>query len=123
MKKPTDIIWDAITNSAKKRFDYDEFKAAFSELDNDNAPENILFKTIVGYVEGKSKEEIADEINNELLPLGCRFPDSDLQDFLSNKAIELGREIHATKIASTLLDQGMPIPGVLVQVKRILAGV
>jgi hypothetical protein len=80
-----------------------------------------LIKIIAGYVEGKSTEQIAGEIENEFLALGCTFLDGGLRDFLANKAVELKNEIHATDIALSLLAQGGQIPGVLVQVKSILA--
>jgi hypothetical protein len=119
MKQQVDIISDAITNSAKTRFDYAEFKEMFSDLDNDNVPETILIRIIAGYVEGKPPEQIAGEIENEFLALGCIFLDGDFQDFIANKAVELAREIYATKIALDLLKQEMPIPDVLVMVKSI----
>jgi len=121
MKQPIDIVWDTIINSAKNRFDYDEFKAPFSILDNENAPENILFKIIIGYVGKKLNVEIAGEIQQALFPLGLCFPDGALDYFLTNKAVELKKEIRATDIALSLHAQGRKIPDILVQVNSILA--
>ena len=118
---PEDMVWNKITNSAKTRFDYDSFNEAFDDFGNDNISENILFMIVAGYAEEKSSNELAEQINNELLPLGCMFSDDDLQDLLLNKSSELKSEILATSLAANLLNQGRQVPEILVQVDRILA--
>ena len=105
MKQPEDKIWNAITNSAKAKFDYEDFRAAFDGFPDENAPENILFMTIAGFAEGKPKDEIAADINGKLLPLAFAFSESTLTEFLANKTVEFEKEIRATQIAATLLGQ------------------
>jgi hypothetical protein len=75
---------------------------------------------IAGFAEGKSKDEIAEKINRELLPLSFAFPEGAIKEFLANKIVEFEKEIRATKIAAALIAQGRQIPGVLIQVMSIL---
>jgi len=75
---------------------------------------------IAGLAEGKSKDEIAGNINRELLPLALAFSESTLEDFLANKGVEFEEEIRATKVAAALLAQGRQVPGVLIQVVSML---
>ena len=120
MTPTEDIVWDTITDSAKKRFDYNNFKKIFEDLNEENVAENILFLIILGYVDEKSNSEIIVDINNNLLLLGCSFTDNDLRGFLENKNVELKNEIRAADVALSLLSQGVGIPGILVQIRSIL---
>ncbi len=121
MKQQVDIIWDTITNSAKSRIDYNDFKESFDGFGNQNMMENVLFMMICGCAAKKPVDAIAQDVNRELLPLGLVFPDAELQSFLNDNANKLKNEIRATDIALSLLAQGRQIPGVLVQVKSVLA--
>jgi len=120
MNQPEDKIWNVITNSAKTKFDYEDFRATFDGVPEENVSENILFMVIAGLAEGKSKDEIAGNINRELLPLALAFSESTLEDFLANKGVEFEEEIRATKVAAALLAQGRQVPGVLIQVVSML---
>ena len=120
MSEPEDIVWNAITDSAKTRFDYPGFLSGFAGLGNDNIAENILFVTISGHAAGDSSEKIAAQINQHLALVGYSFPTDDLMKFISDRQSDLFREIKATEAALSLFDMGLQTPGILVQVRSLL---
>jgi len=111
MSQPKDIVWNTITDSAKKRFDYDEFQRAFADLDNDNIAESILFLTIAGHAAGDSAKDIAAAINQQLLLVGYSFADGQLMSFISHRRFDLCREIKAAETAMSLFEMGLQTPG------------
>lgn len=121
MKQPEDLIWDAVTDSAKKRFAYDDFQKVFAEVSNDNIAENVLFLVIAGLAAGGSTEAVAAEINNHLLLIAYSFPKDSLLRFISDRRGDLGIEIKATETAMAFLEMGLEPPGILVQVRRMLS--
>ena len=120
MQHTEDTVWDAITESAKTRFEYREFESIFSETGSSHITDNVLFMTIAGHAAEHSSEEIVASINGELVLLGLRFPEADLLRFVEARKADLVRESLATKIAMILFQEGAEPPGVLVQVRRIL---
>ena len=114
-----DIIWDTIIDSAKTRFEYKSYADDMRKF-GENVPENILRLIIVGYAADFSNEEIKSEINMKLLMAGLSFEDDSLDELLLDKQEVFKKEILAANTALALLDQGRQIPGVLVQIKRIL---
>lgn len=121
MNQPKDIVWNAITDSAKTRFDYSEFERAFADFHNDNIAENILFLTIAGHAAEDSTEDIAAEINQQLVLIGYSFADDALTKFISDRQSDLFREIKAMETASALFEMGLQTPGILVQTRSLLA--
>jgi hypothetical protein len=120
MQHTEDIVWDAITDSAKTRFDYQAFERVFSDTGSSHLPENVLFLTIVGHAAEHSPDEIVADINRELALLGIGVSESDLRDFVTERRGDLKREVLATMTARALFEQGAKPPGVLVQVRSIL---
>ena len=120
MNEPEDIVWNAITDSAKTRFDYPRFLSGFAGFGNDNIAENILFMTIAGHATGDSSDKIAAQINQHLALIGYSFPADDLMKFISDRQSDLFREIKATETALSLFDMGLQTPGILVQVRSLL---
>ncbi|MBN8417832.1 MAG: hypothetical protein J0L73_02805 [Verrucomicrobia bacterium] len=120
MPTPKDVIWNTITDSAKTRFDYDEYKSSFSELGNENAVENILFMIIVGYAEEQSVDEIVSKISKQLLLIGFGGDVTKLNVLVVGLQKSLPFEIKATQQALAFFDMGLKPPGILVQVKSIL---
>jgi hypothetical protein len=120
MNQPEDIIWNAITDSAKKRFGYDEFQKAFAIIDDDNITENVLSLIIAGHAAGHSAKKIVADIKGHLVLVGFSFPEDALLSFISDRRTDLGVEIKATETAKSLLENGWEIPGILVQVRSML---
>ena len=120
MKQPEDLVWDAITESAKRKFDYAKYRAELGTMADDNIVDNIIIIIIAGHLSGRSDQEIAQIVNQDLPLLGIAFQTGYLETFLKDKKSTFADEIHAADIALTLLDQGSSVPGVLVQVKSML---
>jgi hypothetical protein len=121
MKQSEDIVWNAITDSAKKRFDYEGFRQVFAEMHNDTVPENILFMTIAGHAAGDSADQIAAEINQQFLLIAYSLDKDYLKQFIEDRRTDLFREIKAAEQALAFYEMGSQTPGILVQVQSILS--
>jgi hypothetical protein len=119
MSPSEDIVWNMITESAKKRFNYDSFRSTFSDLHNDKIAENVLFMTIAGHAAGDSAEQIAADINQHFLLLGLSL-EGDFKQFVADRRSDLFREIKAAEQALAFYEMGLKTPGILVQVRSIL---
>jgi hypothetical protein len=119
MKPPEDIVWDTITESAKKRFDYHSFRRKFADMHHDNVADNVLFMTIAGHAAGDSTDQIAADINQQFLLIGCSL-EGDFKQFVVDRRSDLFREIEAAKQALAFFDMGAQTPGILVQMRSIL---
>ena len=120
MRQAEDIVWSAITESAKRRFDYDGFKNRLSESGDDRVAEYILFQIITGYAEGLSREEFLSKIQEDLRLFGYSFSTEDLDGFLADKEEILSAEICAAKEVLSAFAQGKDASGLLVQIRRLL---
>ncbi len=121
MKQSEDIVWDTITDSAKKRFAYDDFRQVFAEMHNDTVPENVLFMTIMGHAARDSTDEIAAGISQQFLLVAYSLDENYLKKFIEDRRVDLFREIKAAEQASALYEMGLQTPGILVQVRSILS--
>ena len=119
MKHPKDVVWDEITESAKRQFDYEAYRATFGELGNENVPDNILFMIIEGYASGDSSTKITETVSQQLAMIGFAMP--GLEEFVKSKETELKTEIKATRGAIDGFNMGLKGPGVLLQVRTTLA--
>ncbi len=120
MKSTEDIIWDTIISSAKARLDCKSFDAVFQEIGHDNIAENVLLKIIVGFSSGETKEDIAAQLKTDMLLIGYGFEDKGLESLLANKEEELRSEIHVTKFALSMLEQGTHPGTILNAVRQML---
>ena len=120
MEEPGDIVWKVIIDSAKKRFDYSAFEKGFADFDNDNLAEDILFLTIGGLAEGGSVDDIAAKINQEFLLDGLSFGDDQLPRFISQRNLDLFREVKAMKTAESLSETGAQTLEIFAMMKNLL---
>jgi hypothetical protein len=120
MKEPEELIWDAVTESAKRKFDFPTFKAGLGNMADDTIADNIIIMVVAGHASKRPDKEITELINTELLLLAVRFPAEALEQFVKDTKTVLKDEIRAADIALTLLHQGAQVPGVLAQVKSML---
>jgi hypothetical protein len=120
MKQSEDIVWNTITESAKNRFDYENFREVFAEMGNDTVPENVLFMTIVGHAAGHSADEITAEIKQSFTLIAYSLDEDYLRKFIEDRRSDLFREIEAAKQALAFYEMGLQTPGILVQVRSIL---
>ena len=121
MKQSKDIVWNTITDSAKTRFDYDNFRQVFVEMHNATVPENVLSMTITGHAAGHSTDEIAAEINQWFLLIAYSIDEDYLKKFIEDRRSDLFREIKAAEQALAFYEMGLQTPGILVQVRSILS--
>jgi len=121
MRQAQDIVWNTITESAKRRFDYAEFKNSLSELgDDERTAEYIIFQIVVGYAEGLSVKEVLSKVTGDLLLFGCLVSNDELIAFLADKKEILNEEICAAEMALEEFDQGASSDIVLAHVRSLL---
>ena len=120
MKNTQEVIWDAITNSAKKRFDYKGFEAVFQDIGGKKMADKMLFMIIVGFVAGKSDELISAELIMQLQLLGCGLDEAFFAEFLRNRRDELKAEIRAMEYAHLMLELQNSPAEVMIQVNKML---
>ena len=92
-------LFNNITNSAKKRFDYLEFEDVFLEAGGDLA-ENILFITIDRLADDVPQEIIVQEINNSLLAIQFIWEVKAIEAFVQEIATACTAEIKAMKLVA-----------------------
>jgi len=115
-----ETIWNYITNSAKRRFPYEDFAETFKELHDPLIPENLLWDVIQHVAAGKSDMEIKSNISMQLILLGYQMPDDFWSHFITSRRKDLGLEILATQIATDSLNHGSDAAAVLGQVNTLL---
>ena len=109
MKNREDKIWDAITDSAKKRFDYQTVKNSFptDEQNQELIADNIVWK-IINYLQvKKSKAELSATIFTDLLMLGFKVDKVWLDNFIDDKDEAFKIEISVSKLATDMLNGGI----------------
>lgn len=123
MEISEETIWDAISNSAKRRFDYQSFERLFRDAGDPAIAVNLLFKIILSLASGEARHVLELELNQDMALLGLSFDGAYLQALLEPKETELEKEMRATKLAHAMLGRGTPPFAVLVSVQNILVRV
>jgi hypothetical protein len=108
MKTSEEKIYDLITNSAKRRFDYSSFENKFTTLSEElkDAPDNIIWMIIEHLSRKIEKKIIGLELMNQLLILGIGWDEKGIHEFVSDKEDLFRHEISATRLATSLLNAG-----------------
>jgi len=119
MSDKQDLIWNAITTSAKSKFDYSSFEKDFNEID-ENIAENILFKVTVGFANQQTSDVISAELFNQMMMIGFVWDKVEIKDFVEGKDQLLKLEIYTTQLAGSLLEEGKDSLEVLNTVKQLL---
>ena len=119
MTDTRDLIWNAITDSAKTRFDYGSFEKEFNEIDA-NIAENILLKVIEGFANRQTDEIISLELFNQMMMIGSIWKKEDIMAFVEGKDKLLKLEIYTIQLAYSLLQDGGDPLVVLNSVKQLL---
>ncbi len=112
-----EIIWDAITDSAKNKFDYQNFSETFDNI-HSNIAENIIFQIIIGLA--NNKNELKYELHNQILQLGIKWDITEISLFLEDKNVVFKNEIYATQLAMDLLQNGTEPIAVLNSIQFLL---
>ncbi|MBI1226589.1 MAG: hypothetical protein GC192_15255 [Bacteroidetes bacterium] len=114
-----DIVWNAITNNAKRKFDFEAFANTFNEIDESIA-ENILFRVIASFAGDKTEEFIVQDLFNQMILTGFMWDIEDIKTFLVGKKELLKGEIFAAQIAFNLIEDGNEPLTVLSQIHPLL---
>jgi len=113
------LIWNTITESAKKRFDYDKFEKPFIDTDRTIA-ENILFNIIVEYANETNSEIITAKIFNDLLISGFNTDRNEFEIFIDSLKTILKVEIFTVRIANDMMQKGIDEVEVLKNINQLL---
>ena len=102
-------LWDKITESAKRKFDFDSLLAKFPFEGKSRIviADNMLWKIIHYLAFGKSAKVLGMEFFNEFVMLGIHWKQEDIDVFLSDKKTLFAKEIFATKTITQLLNEGV----------------
>jgi hypothetical protein len=105
-------IWDIITDSAKKRFDYSEFENDFDEGYN-HIPHNLIRLIISGFASEKTNIEIVATLFTEMLMIGLKWDKEDIKEFIKDKDIIFEDEIKIARKTNEMLKKGIKPESVL----------
>lgn len=114
-----DLIFNRITESAKKRFDYKNFESDFEGLPT-YIPKNLIFGVIAGYANSDTKETIAAKLLNEILMMGFMLNKEEFIDFVDDKKKLFELEIYVLQLSASMLDNGDDPNDVLQSVNQLL---
>src|SRR5579863_398094 len=103
MKSLQDKIWDTITDSAKRKFDYPSFEETFPTA---QIADNVLFKIISGLSAGWSKNKIASSLLTDFLVIGYKTDAAEWVKFIDDNESSFKLEILASQMARDMLDSG-----------------
>lgn len=121
MRQAEDLVWAAITESARLRFDYDEFKSRLSKSGDERVADFILFQIIEGFAENRSHEELLLRIREDLELFGYPSSEDELDAVLADKQETLSAEVHAARLVLSGFAQGQRAPELLEQVHKLLS--
>jgi len=109
MKK--EEIYNLITNSAKKRFNYNTFEKTFLGEENVrdvtieyNVPDKILWYMLMYLAMGDEPDIVADKIYNEILMSGFIFDVNALEKIIVDNVVSWKKEIGVLKMATDMLN-------------------
>ena len=114
------LVTDYLVTSAKKRFNYEDFKNELSHFDEDFIKNNILLAIIGGKTLDESNEMISAKLFSDFLLSGFMTNKEDVEKLISKKETELSLEILASKIAMDSLQNGTHPTIVIQQISQLL---
>ena len=114
-------IYDFITNSAKRRFNYKDFEKQLSNMAGDKAPENLLWEVICHLHANHHPAENQSNIFMQLAMLGVMMEQKDILDFIVVRHKDYALEIIAVQVATDNLNNGFPPDVVLQQTRDFLS--
>ena len=110
-----DNIWNAITESAKKRFDYNTLEEELPYGAN-----TFLFQIIMGLAFEESKDIAALKLMNNFLVSGIGIEKKEILQFMTDNKSALGSEILASRIAGDMFNNGEDPTAVFVAISQVL---
>jgi len=113
MKSTEEIIWNIITDSAKKKFDFGSLEDEYP-LDADM----LIFTIITEFAVGTPDNVIIAKLTSELLLLGYQWKEVD--EFVREKRQLFNLEIYLTQLAGDMLQDGIEPEAVLHSISQLV---
>lgn len=120
MRQAEDIVWSAITESARRRMDFDGFKKSLGLSGDERTAEYILFQMIAGFAEKLPVEALGSKISDDLLLFGYCVSGDTLEKLLADQKELLNKEILAAEEALSGFLQGQGADSILVRISKFL---
>ena len=114
------IIWEAITESAKNKFDYNSFADRFEDHYDDDAADYVLFNMISSFANNFKIEAIQLNIFNQMTEYGVKCKEKEIKKFIEGKEELFKIEIQAVKFTYELLSESTDVNAILQKVKEFL---
>jgi hypothetical protein len=116
MKLTEEIIWSAITNSAKRRFDYASFEKELPYIND-----AVLLHIIIDIGSRRTNDEIAGRAYEEVLKTSGQHWDLDqIKQFLEGKELVFKREIYAAGLFGNLMHEGNELEDIYYEVSKFI---
>lgn len=116
MKSMEEKLWDEITNSAKKKFDYKTFKKGIPA----SVADDFLFNVILSLAGKRPVNTMASEIQCKIMLQGFHMDLEAIIAFINEKKTLLSVEIFASQLAMDMLANGTPPEIVYAKICQIL---
>lgn len=97
------LIWDKIVNSAKQKYDYEQYLSFF---ENPKVYDQLILHIIIAFASGESHETITTNLHNELHHIGFTMREDEVAELIQDKHIVFSTEIYATYLTFSLMEQG-----------------
>lgn len=101
------LVVDYVLNSAKQKFNYDEFLASFPDATPEFLDDHVLLYIIARKAYGEPEEDIAEALEESFAINGFEAEKEALLKLIENFGRELSKEILAFGIAMDSLQHGM----------------
>lgn len=121
MRQAEDIVWGAITESARRRIDPGEFKTRLSASADERVADFILFQIIEGFAEELPHAELLHKLRGDLELFGYPVSEGELNIVLADKKEILSTEIHTAREALSGFAKGQTAEELLTQVQKLLS--
>ncbi len=116
MKLTEEAIWAAITNSAKKRFDYASFEKAFPYV-----TDAVFLHLIIDLASRRTGEEIAERASKEVLQTsGQHWSIEDIKQFILGKEVVFKKEMFAAGLFGNLMHEGNELEDIYYEVSKYI---
>lgn len=97
------LIWDKIVNSAKQKYDYNQYLSFF---DDSKIYDQLILHIISAFASGETHEAIATNLHNELHHIGFTMREDEVADLIEDKHIVFSHEIYAAYLTFSMMEQG-----------------
>lgn len=114
------LVTEHLLNSAKKRFNYKEFREMLNPFDKDFIDYHVLMTIITEKAANESNQTISSKILSNFMLSGFMIELEDINKMVTEKEEELKLEIFASKIAMDALQSGVHPNLVIQQISKLL---